>query len=101
MVPGRFRPAPRYAARGAWVRLSPLDPEQVKKRIDNLQLYINLSVSVDITVSCRVAEGLARRRHGNRPRRHSGWPGANSSPDECRGKMRRARRIFRLFSTWE
>src|SRR5207245_6451260 len=40
--------------------------KNAKNKLTALRQYINLSASVDITVSCRVAEGLARGRHGNR-----------------------------------
>ena len=40
-----------------------------KKELTGEWAKINLSVSVDETISLRVVEGLARRRHGNRLRR--------------------------------
>jgi hypothetical protein len=47
---------------------------------------INISASVDITVSWRVVEGLARWYHGNRPRMRSRWPGAKSSLGKWTGE---------------
>jgi len=41
-------------------------PPGRKKVLTTANLSINISASVDTTVTCRVAEGLARWSHGNR-----------------------------------
>jgi hypothetical protein len=62
-----------------------------KKLLTTFPHYINLSASVDITVSCRVVEGLAQRHHGNRLSLGLN-AGANSSSSAISsGKMRSAR----------
>jgi len=64
-----------------------------KKLLTTFPCYINLSASVDITVSCRVVEGLAQRHHGNRLSLGLN-AGANSSSSAIgSGKMSSAKRF--------